>query len=128
MVAFQSQKPKYVDLDDGRTVLDLYNTFDKTALFIHIMDKPRLKETLDGLIDARDTQGLHQWVQSLESEVLINGDQKAYLLDVFRECVFTKFPQEREKYESLCAQINDSSVDSKSKVGKDLNVDNGMTM
>ncbi len=103
---YDKPKVQYVDMEDGRSVLDLYNTLEDTALFSYIMDRPQHRKAFEELVEARDTSGLYKWMDSLDRTVLTNGAQKSYLADVFRDCVFSKFPQEKEKYEKLKSDIN----------------------
>lgn len=99
-------EPRYVDMEDGSTKLDLYNTFDKTALFGYIMSKPQLKAAMNELVDKRDTPTFYKWLASLDKQVLSNGDQQAYVQDAFRDAVHAKYPQEKENYERTKAEVN----------------------
>lgn len=101
MTVFENKKPQYVDLKDGRTVLDMREVVEDTALFSYVMDNPRHRQTLESLVDSKDTQGLYKWINLLEQKVIANGAQKSYLSDVFRDCVFQKYPEEKGNYEKL---------------------------
>jgi hypothetical protein len=103
---YSTTKIKYVDLEDGRAVLDLYDSNERTDLFSYIMENPNHRRNFEALVDSRDTSGLYQWLDSLDNFVLANGLQKSYVADVFRDCVFQKFPQEKEVFEKLKRDIN----------------------
>jgi GrpB-like predicted nucleotidyltransferase (UPF0157 family) len=103
---YSTTKIKYVNLEDGRTVLDLHDSNQKTDLFSYIMENPNHRRTFEALIDSRDTPGLYQWLESLDKSVLSSGSQKSYVSHVFRDCVFQKFPQEKEAYEKLKGDLN----------------------
>jgi hypothetical protein len=75
---------------------------------------------LENLVDSKDTAGLYKWIDSLDKNVLSNGAQKSYLVDVFRDCVFQKFPQEKQKYQELKQKIEDSPTHIEKKTGADL--------
>ncbi len=122
MLEYSNTKPKYVNLEDGRTVLDLYDSPEKTDLFAYIMDRPQHRKTFEDLVDSRDTAGLYKWLDSLDNNVLSNGFQKSYLADVFRDCVFEKFPQEKKAYEALKASINSETIGKTSKGGLELSL------
>lgn len=107
---------KYVEMADGSTKLDLYNTFDKQALFSYIMRKPQLKNAMTELINKRDTQTFYKWLASLDKEVLSNGNQQAYVQDVFREEVHAKFPQAKKDYEELKRKANERTISNKSTI------------
>jgi hypothetical protein len=84
-VPLSRKEPKYVEMEDGSTKLDLYDTFDKTALFNYILDNKELKNAMTELIKKRDTKTFYSWLDSLDSKVISNGDQKAYVQHVFRD-------------------------------------------
>lgn len=109
MTLFDKPTVDYVKLSDGRTVLDLYESPDKTALFSYVVDNPRHRQVFDELIESRDISALYEWVESLSQHVLSNGSQKSYLAHAFRECVMEKFPSERKHYQKLQDEINKSS-------------------
>lgn len=109
----QRSEPKYVDMEDGSTKLDLYNTFDKTALFSYIMSKPQLNAAIKELVDKRDTQTFYKWLASLDKQVLSNGDQQAYVQDAFRDAVHSKYPQAKKDYEELQRKANERATPNK---------------
>lgn len=109
MTLFDNSKADYVNLSDGRTVLDLYDSADKTALFLYVVDNPKHRAVFDELIDSRDISALYEWVEALGNNVISNGSQKSYLAHVFRECVMEKFPSEKENYQKLKDEVNKSS-------------------
>lgn len=122
MLEYSNTNPKYVDLEDGRTVLDLRDSPEKTDLFAYVMDRPQNRTVFEALVEAKDTAGLHRWTDSLNKNVLYNGLQKSYLVDVFRDCVFEKFPQEKVAYENLKRDINDTKLEKNHKDEVELNL------
>jgi hypothetical protein len=77
---------KFIDMEDGRQMRDL-EELDKQALFMYVMERPKLKEELDYLIGTGNLAEVSKWIESLEKSqnVISNGLQKSYLFDVCKE-------------------------------------------
>ena len=85
LVPIARKEPKYVEMEDGSTKLDLYDTFDKQALFKYIIDNKELYKIMQELITKRDDRTFYRWLDSLDKKVLSNGSQKAYVQKVFSD-------------------------------------------
>jgi GrpB-like predicted nucleotidyltransferase (UPF0157 family) len=105
-VPFPRPEAKYVDMPDGTTKLDLYATGDKDALWYHISNTPKLRRIYDELVDKRDDRTFSRWLDSLDKEIISNGNQKAAAQEMFKDSVIAKYPQAKDDYEKLKRQAN----------------------
>jgi hypothetical protein len=102
--------PKYVEMQDGRNMVDISEIPDKTALFGYVMDKPKLKEQFNDVLKSNDMGSVFKWIQTLDNEVLSNGHQREYLANVSREQIHAQNPKAKEDYENLKQKINQETA------------------
>lgn len=98
--------PRYVEMEDGRNMVDLSEIPDKTALFAFIMDRPRLKEQFKEVLKSNDMSSIFGFIKSLDKEIISNGHQKDYLAYVSREQIHAQNPRAKQDYETLKQSIN----------------------
>jgi hypothetical protein len=98
--------PKYVEMEDGRNVVDLSEIPDKTALFGFIMERPRLKEQFKEALKGNDMSLIFRWIESLSNEIIANGHQKDYLANISREQIHAQSPSAKQDYENLKQTVN----------------------
>jgi hypothetical protein len=101
---------KYVEMEDGRNMVDLSEIPDKTALFGFIMDRPRLKEQFKEVLNGNEMSSVFKWIKSLDREIISNGHQQHYLAYVAREQIHAQNPRAKQDYETLKQQINQPAV------------------
>jgi hypothetical protein len=98
--------PKYVELGDGRNVVDISEIPDKTALFGFIMGRPRLKERFKEILKSNDMSSVFGFIKDLDKEIISNGHQKHYLAYVSREQIHAQSPRAKQDYDTLKQSIN----------------------
>jgi hypothetical protein len=98
--------PRYVEMEDGRNMIDLSEIPDKTALFGFIMDRPRLKEQFREVLNGREMSSVFKWIKSLDKEIISNGHQQHYLAYVAREQIHAQNPRAKQDYEKLKQKAN----------------------
>jgi len=98
--------PKYVEMEDGRNMVDISEIPDKTALFSFIMERPKFKEQFKETLKGNDMSSIYNFIKSLEKEVISNGHQKDYLAYVSREQIHAQSPRAKEDYDTLKQKIN----------------------
>jgi hypothetical protein len=98
--------PKYVEMQDGRNMVDISEIPDKTALFGFVMERPRFKEQFKEALRSNDMSSIYNFIKALDKEVISNGHQKDYLAYVSREQIHAQSPRAKQDYETLKQKIN----------------------
>jgi hypothetical protein len=103
--AYESMRPKYIDLPNGQGGVDISELPDKTALFSFVMARKNLKEPMMDLVNKGDMDGAFIWVRNLDNTYVISNDtQKNYLIDALREAIHAKHPSVQKDFDSLKQQ------------------------
>ncbi len=103
--AYESMRPKYIDLPNGQGGVDISEIPDKTALFSFVMDRKHLKEPMMDLINKGDMDGVFNWVRNLDNTYVISNDnQKNYLIDALREELHARHPSLKRDFDILKQQ------------------------
>jgi hypothetical protein len=102
----EGMAPKYVEMQDGRNMVDISEIPDKTALFGFVMDRPRLKEQFKEVLRSNDMSSVFNFIKHLDKEIISNGHQKDYLAYVSREQIHAQSPRAKQDYENLKQSIN----------------------
>lgn len=103
--AYDSMRPKYIDLPNGQSGVDISEIPNKTELFSFVMDRKHLKEPMIDLINKGDIDGVFNWIRNLDKTYVISNDQqKAYLMDAAREEIHARHPSVKKDFDTLKQQ------------------------
>jgi len=103
--AYDSMRPKYIDLSNGQGGVDISEIPNKTELFSFVMARKNLKEPMMELIKQGDMDGVFKWIRNLDKTYVISSEQqKAYLMDAIREEIHARHPSVKQDFDTLKQQ------------------------
>ena len=103
--AYDTMRPKYIDLPNGQGGVDISEIPNKTELFSFVMDRKHLKDPMMELIKQGDMDGAFKWVRNLDNTYVISNDeQKTYLMNAVREEIHARHPSVKQDFDTLKQQ------------------------